>query len=123
MNASELYDYDVSTPTATATANGGTTSTTNEPSVESARPTLNEEVQQALGVLGGFWSGFRKQVSFSLLIHEKVCTVLRPLIPNVSFSDALFSLLDSCILFGTRHMPRLICLSSVARYLTITRAL
>ncbi|KAG8752726.1 hypothetical protein FRC14_006756 [Serendipita sp. 396] len=63
MNASELYDYDVSTPTATATANGGTTSTTNEPSVESARPTLNEEVQQALGVLGGFWSGFRKQSS------------------------------------------------------------
>ncbi|KAG8811500.1 hypothetical protein FRC17_002429, partial [Serendipita sp. 399] len=65
MNVPEIYDFDASTSTTTTSANGASTSSGGGPSSEPARPTLNEEVQQALGVLGGFWSGFRKQVRVS----------------------------------------------------------
>ena len=65
MNPPDLYDFDdqvtaaqpasgAATPPATGSAGAST------PPMSS--PTLNEEVQQVMGTIGGFWGSFRKQV-------------------------------------------------------------
>ena len=65
MNSLDVYDFD-DQPTAAQPASGATTSpTTGTPETSTSptsSPTLNEEVQQVIGTLGGFWGSFRKQV-------------------------------------------------------------
>ena len=61
----DLYEFENatgSTPAAyssDATANANSTNRT----AVSEQASLNDEVQQALGSLGSWWGGFRKQVS------------------------------------------------------------
>jgi hypothetical protein len=68
MSSLDIYDFDdtvrqgTSTPTK-ATDDNKDGPSTSGPSTATTQPSLNEEVQQALGVLGSFWGGFRKQVS------------------------------------------------------------
>lgn len=65
MNALDVYDFDDQVtpaqpaPEAAPPATGGPALTSASPT---SSPTLNEEVQQVMGTLGGFWGSFRKQV-------------------------------------------------------------
>ena len=65
MNALDVYDFDDQvTPAQPASeADSPSTAGTTQTSASlTSTPTLNEEVQQVMGTLGGFWGSFRKQV-------------------------------------------------------------
>lgn len=65
MNSLDVYDFDdqvTAAPSAsgpTSPSAAGTAGTSTSPT---SSPTFNEEVQQVMGTLGGFWGSFRKQV-------------------------------------------------------------
>ena len=65
MNALDVYDFDDQvTPAQPASEAAPSTATGTPPTSASptSSPTLNEEVQQVMGTLGGFWGSIRKQV-------------------------------------------------------------
>lgn len=65
MNSLDVYDFDNQLMAARPTSGAATppTAVTPEtPTSPASSPTLNEEVQQVMGTLGGFWGSFRKQV-------------------------------------------------------------
>jgi len=65
MNPLDVYDFDdqlmVAQP-ASGAPSPPTAGTAGTPASPTSSPTLNEEVQQVMGTLGGFWGSFRKQV-------------------------------------------------------------
>ena len=65
MNTLDVYDFDDQV-TAAQPASGATTQPATGTAGASTSPTsspiLNEEVQQVMGTIGGFWGSFRKQV-------------------------------------------------------------
>ncbi|CAG7853179.1 SubName: Full=Uncharacterized protein {ECO:0000313/EMBL:CCA74160.1} [Serendipita indica DSM 11827] len=66
MNAMDVYDFDEqTTPAPQSSSSGGSAATT------TAQPTLNEEVQQAIGSFGRFWGGFRAQSISALATARK----------------------------------------------------
>jgi hypothetical protein len=72
MNTMDIYDFDDAAPSPTPGTTGAARSSSDITRADKAttssaleQPSLNEEVQQALGSLGSWWGGFRKQVSVS----------------------------------------------------------
>lgn len=70
MNTLDLYEFEINKPPTPVPASekptddsSGSTSATTAPASE---PSLNEEVNQAIGQLGRFWGGFRASVSISI---------------------------------------------------------
>ena len=67
MNSIDIFEYELAkpgTPQPPPTSVSVPTSESTNPGTTPARrePTLNEEVNEALGQLSRFWGGFRKQV-------------------------------------------------------------
>ncbi len=65
MNPLDVYDFDdqvTAAQPASGAATPPTTGTAGTSTSPTSSPTLNEEVQQVMGTIGGFWGSFRKQV-------------------------------------------------------------
>ena len=65
MNPLDVYDFDdqlTAAPPASGPASPSAAGTAGTSTSPTSSPTLNEEVQQVMGTLGGFWGSFRKQV-------------------------------------------------------------
>lgn len=65
MNPLDVYDFDdqvTAAQPASGAATPPTTGTAGASTSPTSSPTLNEEVQQVMGTIGGFWGSFRKQV-------------------------------------------------------------
>ena len=74
MNALDVYDFDDQVTLAQSASEAAPPSTSSIPPTSAAptsSPTLNEEVQQVIGTLGGFWGSFRKQVFHILPVHSE----------------------------------------------------
>ena len=75
MNALDVYDFDDQVTPAQPISEAAPPSTSSIPPTSAAptsSPTLNEEVQQVIGTLGGFWGSFRKQVFPILPVHFEI---------------------------------------------------
>lgn len=69
MNSLDLYEFDLNKPpTPVPPIDGSVASGSRSISPPTHEPTLNEEVTQALGQLGRFWGGFRRQVRITVLV-------------------------------------------------------
>ena len=65
MNPLDVYDFNDQVTAAQPASGAATSPTMGTPQTSTSptnSPTLNEEVQQVMGTLGGFWGSFRKQV-------------------------------------------------------------
>jgi len=87
MNAMDIYDFGegghtTSPPASSGNVPAATAGIDSQPATR--QPSLNEEVQQALGSLGSWWGGFRKQVSDGARIHT-----LRP-VGRLATRNSLF---------------------------------
>ncbi|KAF9512170.1 hypothetical protein BS47DRAFT_1330494 [Hydnum rufescens UP504] len=72
MNSLDLYEFDLNKPPAPVSSIDDSTPSGSRPiSPPAAEPTLNEEVSQALGQLGRFWGGFRKQSQSAFALARK----------------------------------------------------
>ena len=80
MNAFDLFDYTLTKPATPAppasadqAAEGAAAGSSSANALTTTEPSLNDEINQAVGSLGRFWGGFRAQVS-AILIRIKCDT-------------------------------------------------
>lgn len=84
MNTLDLYEFEINKPPTPAPpveepSEGNATSSSAATSAAAAsEPTLNEEVNQALGQLGRFWGGFRASVSLISISVVLSCGLCLP---------------------------------------------